>query len=221
MATTNPYAGQQDMDWYELAWNQGYVYGTEHPAEDQPQPPTVFPPLVGTDGYLTYLQQVWSEGDLAARSDRHPKVQHIEPGESPLAVPEHVIDGAHVAYEVGHAIVAGTVTVGEIGAGAIGIFVALIGMTEPGDEELAQQDLRTWFRQACDQYNCADLFLAVEWPTPDHTDAWYGPQVHNTFDGAKDDAARRLADYPHNYVQVAHYKSTNPDMLELIELVQQ
>jgi hypothetical protein len=61
MAATNPYTGQQGSEWYALAWDQGYAYGQQNPTQDQPSPPSIFPPLdVGAD-YLAYMQQVWSE----------------------------------------------------------------------------------------------------------------------------------------------------------------
>ena len=69
MATANPYTGQQGSEWYALAWDQGYTYGQQNPGQDQPSPPSDFPPLdVGAD-YLGYMQQVWGEGAVAGRAD--------------------------------------------------------------------------------------------------------------------------------------------------------
>jgi hypothetical protein len=69
MAAANPYTGQQGSEWYAVAWDQGYAHGQQNPGEDQPSPPSDFPPLdVGND-YLAYMQQVWSEGQLAGRAD--------------------------------------------------------------------------------------------------------------------------------------------------------
>ena len=219
VATQNPYAGQQGMEWYELAWNQGYAYGREHPDEDQPAAPSVFPPLDVDPDYLSYMQQVWSEGDLAARTDGHPNVQHHDEHGSPI----EALDYAHTGYDVaktGWALVRGVATVGEIGASAISVFIMLIGMTEPSNEELAQQDLQIWFQQACNQYNCMEFFLAVSWPSASEATGWYGPQVHNTFEAAEEDARQFVAANPGHEVQVAHYRADSPAMMELIPLEQ-
>jgi hypothetical protein len=128
--------------------------------------------------------------------------------------------GVHIVKD----LVAGTLfTVGSIGAGVIEAFVMVIGMTEPGPGELAQmaQDqLHAWFAQQCSAYNCTEFFLPAYWPDTTTAPTWYGT-VHNTFAGARDEAAQHLSQHPGQSLQVAHYRADTPDMMELISLVEQ
>jgi hypothetical protein len=58
---TNPYNGTEP---YQSAWQQGYDYATQHPAETSPQTPDFSG--WGYDSDITgYIGQVWQEGALA------------------------------------------------------------------------------------------------------------------------------------------------------------
>lgn len=225
MATENPYNLVADA-YYHAAWRAGYQYGSEHLGEDSPHPPTDPDKLLGGQPYdpdvfhqyLAHFQQVWSEGDLAARQDHHPNIPHLA---QPANIVADGMDAVHLAWEGGSVAVkllAGAATVGEVGALSVSVFAALIGLSEPTDQDMAIQDLKAWFAQACKEYNCADFYLAVDWPNAEYAHGWHGPQVHDTFDAARDDAAAHLGQHPHLQVQVAHYQATSPDVLEMIPL---
>lgn len=223
MATANPYTGQPGMDWYEHAWNMGYYYGQQNPAQDQPPPPSVFPPIDVTDDYLAYMQQVWSEGELAGRTDgglRAPAPTDDSPSANPAATAFHVVEGGHAAYEVGRGVVqlvtVGVEGVASISAGVIGFLAMIIGATEPGPAD-DQTQLQEWFAGQCQSRNCGDFYLAAYWPDSTQAPPWYGT-VHNTFDGARDEAAQYLGHNPGRNVQVAHYQASSPGQLELISL---
>jgi hypothetical protein len=212
-ATAVPHTASSEA--LQQAWQEGYVYGQQNPADSSPTPPSPYSDDTG---------KAWQDGVLAGQQN-----PQVNPPMSPAPEEESLgtvlapkaLEVGHAAWEIAHGA-------GIAGATMLGLLVELIIDESPPSEQATDPEvLARWFREQCEGKNITDAYMAYCQNTQvghqGGSDAlfaagwWHGDLYTGDYASATNEAAEHLQGEPSSGGQtgVMHYSTATPNSLDM------